>query len=176
MRKGADKLRRAVGVALTAVMILLIMPGEARAEARGFQTFIVVNRTATEGRVVATGVLNSTGSVAAPEGQRPTPFPVVMTFEQGTLFLTVDPTHNGLRFDPQSCVLAGQIFGIYEVTGGTGQLAGASGSGTFEGHVVNVFDRGADGECLGPASGQPPRQGIQVVRNAGSINLPIYGA
>ena len=175
MRVGRHKLRKAVGGALGAVMILMTMPGYAQAEASGAQNFVVINRSPTEGRVVATGVLTSTGTVETPEGQRPTPFPVVMTFQEGTLFLTVVPTHNGLSFDPRSCVLSGPIFGVYQITGGTGHLAGASGSGTFEGHVVMVFDRDAEGECLGPASGQPPRQGIQVVRNPGTISLPAYG-
>lgn len=176
MRVGTHKLRKSVGSALGAVMILMTMPGNAQAEASGAQSFLVINRHGAEGRVVATGVLTSTGTVETPEGQRPTPFPVVMTFEEGTLLLTVDPTHNSLSFDPRSCVLSGAIFGVYQVTGGTGQLTGASGSGTFEGRVVMVFDRDAEGECLGPASGQPPRQAIQVVRNPGTISLPAYGA
>ncbi len=141
---------------LVAVTTLVCTSTPSRAEVSGFQDFVVVNRSATEGRVTAIGVLTSTGTVAVPEGQRPTPFPVIMTFDEGSLFLTIEPSHDSSRFDARSCVLSGPIFGTYQVTGGTGELEGASGTGTFEGYVVNVFARDSEGKCLGPASGQPP--------------------
>ena len=167
----SHKFRASVGAMLGALTLLIGLPDLAIA-ATGNQTFLVVNTSATEGRVVAVGLLSSTGSVVLPQGQGPGPFPAQFIFEEGTLFLTIIPTGNDLAFNPSSCVFSGGIAGRYDVTGGTGQLAGASGSGGFVGHVVLVFDRDPGGQCLGPETGQPPRRGTQIVRNSGIITLP----
>ena len=168
----SHKFWASVGVVLGVFTLLIGLPTPAVATS-GNQGFLVVNTSPTEGQVVAVGVLTSRGTVVLPQGQPQSgSFPAEFVFEEGTLFLTIFPTGNDLALDPRSCVLSGGIAGRYDVTGGTGQLAGASGSGTFEGHVVLVFDRGPGGQCLGPETGQPPRRGIQIVRNPGIISLP----
>ena len=101
---------------------------------------------------------------------------MVMTFPEGMLLLRIQPTSNNLQFNPDACLLSGPIFGTYAITGGTGQLAGASGGGTFAGHVVALFGRGSQGECLGPESGHAPVFVLQVIRNPGTITLPAAAA
>ncbi len=166
-------MKRTIVFAVATLALLVGATGSASAQSEGTQDFLVVNVGAGDspGIVFATGELTSVGSAAAPEGQRPTPFPVVLTFPEGSLFLTITPTENALRFNPQTCVLSGPIFGTYEITGGSGQLGGASGSGTFEGQVFAVFGRDVQGQCVNPESG-PPIFGVQVIRNPGTITLP----
>lgn len=69
-----------------------------------------------------------------------------------------------------SCILSGPISGTYQLTGGTGLFAGASGSGTFRTQNHLFFGRDAQGACLGPASG-PPVFFTQVARQTGQLTV-----
>jgi hypothetical protein len=169
--------KKALASAVISLAILVGASDLAAGETQGAQDFLVVFSGSGDspGTVVAIGALTSVGIADTPEGQRPTPFPAVFTFPDGSLFLTISPTHNGLEYNPQTCVLSGPIFGTYAITGGTAQLAGASGSGTFEGHVFALFGRDAQGRCSSPES-EPPIFGVQVIRNPGTISLPEAAA
>ncbi len=171
-------MKKFLGSMVGAVILLVGFPNAGLAQTAGPQDFLVVfaGPPGSTGSVVATGTFTGRGTVVTPEGQRPTPFPAVFTFPQGTLFQTISPTGNRLQFDPRSCVLSGPIFGTYQVTGGTGQFVGASGSGTFRGQVFVRFGRNAQGQCVGPASGQPPISAVQVIRSPGTIVLPAAEA
>ena len=167
-----------MAVILAAVTIVLTSTSTASAQTTGSQNFrvIFVGAPSNEGLVVATGVVNGVGTAVTPEGQRPTPFPVELVLDGGTLFLTITPTGNALLFDPRRCVLSGPIFGTYQVTGGTGQFEGASGNGQFEGTVFALFPRGSQGECVGPASGELPIFVVQTIDNPGTLTLPARSA
>ncbi len=171
-------LKKTIGVAASAVVLLVGLPSLASAQLAGTQDFLVVfaGPPGSAGTVVGTGVITGAGTVVTPQGQPPTPFPVVLTFPQGNLFLTITPTGNNLQFNSQTCLLSGPIFGTYQVTGGSGEFVGASGSGTFQGLVFALFGRNAQGQCIDPASGQAPIFAIQVIRNPGTINLPAGAA
>ncbi|MDQ4098164.1 MAG: hypothetical protein M3144_09890 [Actinomycetota bacterium] len=149
------------------------MPGSASAAVAGNQDFLVVfaGPPGTPGRVGASSAYAGVGTVTTPEGQPPRPFPAVFSFPQGQLFLTITPTGSALSFDPQTCVIAGPIFGTYQVTGGTGQFSGASGGGTFEGTTYILLQRDSQGRCFGP-----PAAVYQVIRNPGTISLPNFQA
>ncbi|MDQ3898272.1 MAG: hypothetical protein M3326_13680 [Actinomycetota bacterium] len=169
-------MRKILGMA--AVILVVGLASPALAETGGGQDFFVVfaGPPGSTGSVVATGAFTGAGTVVTPEGQPPAGFPAVLTFPQGTLVLGISPTGNGFQFDPRSCVVSGPIFGTYQVTGGTGQFLGASGSGTFQGQVFALFGRDAQGECVDPASGQPPVFLVQVIRNPGTLTLPAAQA
>ncbi len=171
-------MKKILGAAVGAVILVLAMPNPALAETAGSQDFLVVfaGPAGSSGSVVATGAFTGAGTVITPEGQVPTGFPVLLTFPQGTLFLRISPTGNGLQFDPRTCVLSGPIFGTYQVTGGTSRFVGASGSGTFQGQVFALFGRNAQGQCVDPASGQAPIFVAQVIRNPGTISFPAAAA
>ncbi len=171
-------MRRILGTTVGAVILLVGLPSLALAETAGSQEWLVVfaGPPGSTGSAVATGAFTGAGPVTTPEGQRPTGFPAVFTFREGSLFLRVSPTGNGLQFDPQSCLLSGPIFGTYQVAGGTGQFLEASGGGTFQGQVFALFGRDGQGQCLDPASGQAPIFVVQVIRNPGTITLPAADA
>ncbi len=171
-------MKKIFGVSVLVVILVVGSPGAAFGEASGRQDFLVVfvGPPGSTGSAVATGTFTGAGTVVTPQGQVPTGFPAVLTFPQGTLVLRIAPSGNGFQFDPQSCVLSGPFFGTYQVTGGTGQFSGASGSGTFQGQLFAVFGRDAQGRCVDPASGQAPIFVVQVIRNPGTITLPAAAA
>ena len=162
-------MKRFLALSVGVLALLIATPGVASADVSGGQDFLVVfsGPPGTVGRVSASGVFTGYGTVTTPEGQPPRPFPVVFTFPQGMLFLTVTPTGSGLQFDPQACLISGPIFGTYQITGGTGQFTGASGGGTFQGTDYVLLARDAQGRCSGP-----PLAVYQVIENHGTINLP----
>ena len=172
-------MKQTIAVVVGAVVLLVGLPGVASAQLAGNQDFLVVFAGTTPGSpglAVATGAFTGRGTVVTPEGQRPTPFPAVFTFPEGNLFSTVTPSHDDLEFNPQTCLLSGPIFGTYQITGGTGQFVGATGSGTFQGQVFLLFGRDAQGQCISPDSGQAPIVFVQVIRNPGTISVPAVTA
>ena len=171
-------MKRAIGLIFGVVVALALGPlaGSASAQTSGSHSFRVIfaGPPSNVGRVVSTGVVQGAGTIVTPEGQPPTPFPAELIFPDGTLFLTVSPGAASVQFNPVACILSGTYVGQYEVDGGSNRYLGATGGGHFQGRVVLVFSRDAQGQCLGPDS--PPISGVNTAENSGTLNIPDHSA
>jgi hypothetical protein len=134
---------RTVACALAVVALVAALASPAAATAGGAQRFTVVfaGPDGQAGRVVATGVFNGLGSNPASVGDQELIFPA------GTLLLSTEFTGGSGSFDPLSCIGRGSSTGTFVVTGGSGQFAHASGSGTFTGSGVTIARRLGGGGC-----------------------------
>jgi hypothetical protein len=145
--------------------------GPATAQTAPNQSFTVVKIGANPGTVAATGVINGVGvennnRLQVPRGSQ---FQVVNSYAEGDLFETATPVSAESHFDPATCVTRTTIFNTMVITGGTGSLAGATGSGEGTANLTAIGPRGSDGACLGPDA--PPVFLISVVRLTATINL-----
>ena len=136
------------------------------------QTFTVVKVGANPGTVVGTGVINGAGvennnRLQVPRGS---PFQAVFSFAEGDLIQRATPLSAQSEFDPFTCVTRTTIENAFLVTGGTNDLAGASGGGHATANLTAIGPRGDDGTCLGPEA--PPLFLISVVRLTGTVTLP----
>lgn len=116
-------------------------------------------------RVVATGALEAAGIVIDllrlnPDGS----FDNLATqvFADGTLYYHGAGAFQ-LTMDPTTCIGEGKVVGPFEITGGTGAYAGASGEGVALITLRFFFDK-TDGGCT-----QQPTRAYGVARAAGSL-------
>jgi hypothetical protein len=84
---------------------------------------------------------------------------------QGSVFNRISGTAD-FQLDPVTCVARVPQSGTFQITGGTGDFAGASGGGTFTGQAYVVFARGPEGCDFA----QPPLVDVLVLRLAGSLD------
>ena len=123
------------------------------------------------GRAVFTGAVNAvcteTGTVTFVPGQ---PTQVVDRFDcpQGTIFNTASVTST-FTLDPTTCIGRQPQSGPFQFTGGTGQFAGITGSGTFTGEGFIIFRRTAEGSC---DLSQPPLRVVVLLRFTGTASVP----
>ena len=162
-------MKRAALSLLIAVVVLLGHPAPAFAQ-QGTQRFIGTSTVpgGNTGTIVATGPITGVGTFVLPEGQGPGPLPGQFNFSEGTLFVTIVPNPPAIDFNPQTCLVLIRTSGTFEVTGGTGRFAGASGAGTFAGRAVVLLARGPQGECQPEAE---PRFFFAVADNTGNVTL-----
>jgi hypothetical protein len=75
-----------------------------------------------------------------------------------------------ITFDLQACTAKGRGTGTWTITGGTGDYAGAAGSGTFtdRGSFTGARDHGV---CEGPESNTPPRTSVFTLTGTGTATL-----
>jgi hypothetical protein len=75
-----------------------------------------------------------------------------------------------ITFDLQACTAKGSGTGTWTITGGTGDYAGAAGSGTFtdQGSFTGARDHGV---CEGPESNTPPRTSVFTLTGTGTATL-----
>jgi hypothetical protein len=74
-----------------------------------------------------------------------------------------------LNFDFQACVARPNAAGTMNITGGTGEYVGASGSLEYTRTGVIVGARGDGGECLGTSA--PPKVVVMHVHASGTASL-----
>ncbi len=148
-------MNKAVALALGVTIALSGMAGIAGAQPANNQRFILFGvGSDDEGpvRVVAAGAINSVGEeviVQEEFNEETGEFTVVdeFVFPEGTLFVTVEGQVDEFDFDERSCVGRFGGTGTFEITGGTGEFAGASGSGTVTFRGIFVAERNPDGSC-----------------------------
>jgi len=146
-------------------MGLALVTGAARpasAATDGAQRFTIVfaGPDGEAGRVLAAGVIHGAGSNPASQGDQ------VLIFQEGTLFLSTELTGGSGGYNPTSCIGRGTSTGTFVVTGGTGQLQGATGSGTFSGTGATMARHLPGGGC---SETEVYRHG--VVHITGTISL-----
>ena len=146
-------------------------PCPAAAQTAPNQTFTVVKIGANPGTVVGTGVINGVGVENNNRRQVPrgSPLQAVFSLPEGDLLQTTTPVSAQSQFDPATCVTRTAIHSTFVITGGTNELAGASGGGEANSNVTAIGPRGRDGACLGPDA--PPVFLISVVRLTATVNV-----
>jgi hypothetical protein len=161
-------MKRAALSLLVAVVVLLGLP--APAWAQGNQRFIGISTIpgGNTGTVVGTGPITGVGTFVLPEGQGPGPLPAQFSFTEGTVFATIVPNPPVIDFNPRTCLVLIRTSGTFEVTGGTGPFAGASGGGTFAGRAFVLLARAPQGECQPEAE---PQFFFGFVENTGNVTL-----
>jgi hypothetical protein len=123
------------------------------------------------GTAVFSGAINAvcteTATVTRVPGQ---PTQVVSRFDcpQGALFSTASVA-SMFHLDPTTCVGRQPQSGTFQLTGGTGEFAGATGTGTLSGEGFVIFQRTAEGVC---ALDQPPLAVFVVLRLTGTAAVP----
>ena len=132
---------RFVKVVLGSVVMALVLvgfPAPATAQTTGPERITIVVRQdfaqdqPTFSRVVTTGVITAVGTevfLSSPEGD-PASYSRY-EFPDGTLSVRNTPEQQQFRLNPHSCVGKLKVSGTWQVLGGTGAYADASGSGTL---------------------------------------------
>lgn len=139
-------------------LVLSQLPGEdqirvtAAGPIRGVGVDVVVNEVEDEG----TGVITAEDRFEFPEGNLSLRSRITLTSE--------------FNVDRRSCV--GRAGGAitYEITGGTGRYAGATGHGTGTFRIVAVLGRNPDGSCSEDQEDELAH--IFIVRLAGVATVP----
>ncbi|HEX2274896.1 MAG TPA: hypothetical protein VHG90_13570 [Acidimicrobiales bacterium] len=156
-----------MAVALT---VLLVMAGPVKAASEPVSIRIVNTITAGgfHGRAVVTGAVKA----ACKDGP-----PVVtgtgegfhvedrLVCPGGTLFLSAEGTAVP-HVDPVACIVRVTQHGTFRITGGTGQYAGITASGTWTGEGRQILVRTAEGCALD----QPPRVVVRTLKLIGTLN------
>jgi hypothetical protein len=157
-------------LALTAVGLLCVLAGVGNpAGAENVeQRWLVLTNPGKPTKVVATGVLNASGTVTDvlvlnPDGTfdnfatQTFPDGNLLDHGQGTFAITVDP---------RTCIGEGDVVGPFEITGGTGAYEGASGEGVALISLTFWFDK-TDTGC------SPfPLRTHAVAKATGTLDLP----
>ncbi len=138
--------------------VLSQLPGDDRIRVtaagpiRGVGVDVVVNEVEDEG----TGVITAEDRFEFPDGNVSLRSRITLTSE--------------FSVDPRSCV--GRAGGAitYEITGGTGRYAGATGQGTGTFRIVAVSSRNPDGSCSEEQEDELAH--IFIVRLAGVATVP----
>jgi hypothetical protein len=164
-------MRKLVPVLIIAGLALGLLPGSAMAQTAGNQKFTIIRAGAGPALVVAHGIINGFGTETDNAQVLPGhPFDSRSTFPQGELFTTI--TYDGppsVSFNSTTCETRVELTDRFVVTGGTGNYAAATGSGTDTVHVTEIAARSSTGRCLGPKS-QPIFQ-LTIIQSTGNITL-----
>lgn len=153
---------------LVAVVVFIGLPAPAWAQ-QGNQRFVGISRVpgAPTGTVYASGPISGVGTFVFPQG--PGALAGQLIFEDGTVFMTIVPNPSVIDSNPQACLVRVGLSGTSQITGGTGQYVGATGSGTYTGRALVLLARGPGGECLQEAE---PRTSIGVVKHTANVSVP----
>ena len=159
-------MRALAALALAVLGILATLGGTASADSTN-QHWLVVTQPGEPSRVHARGVLDADGTVTDvltlnPDGT----FDNLATqhFPDGDLFYHGAGTYT-IDVNASSCHGQGDVVGPFQITGGTGAYAGATGDGVALIHLRFVFEQTATG-C-----GQRPTQVSAVAHAKGTLTL-----
>ena len=162
-------MRKSFAVLAGVLGLVLAQAGPAVASTSGSEAWTVVSRGGTTTQVAASGVFTSAGTVVdhliinLATGVFDNH--AVQTFPEGTLLYHGQGTAV-LNVDPRTCIGKGRFVGPFVIEGGTGALAGATGSGVAIGDLTFVYRPTATG-C------EPtPIQTWGVAHATGQLTLP----
>lgn len=143
---------RAMAAVLLGALALVVGAAPALA-ATGPQTFVVFAQgpPGTPRSVVAAGPITGIGTVQPLGPATATSAKVAYVFPQGTVFVNVNFTDvDGFEPQPPECLASDPLVGTFQIVGGTGAFAGATGGGTFSAPVNLVALTPLDGDCVPP--------------------------
>jgi hypothetical protein len=166
-------MRRSLVFILSVMCTLSLMAGSAQA-ATGSQSFRFVftadPHSGLPGRVVASGLVKGIGTDTTiatqenPDGSETDTD--LITLPGGTITIVDTDPADIFHFDPATCVARISGTGPFSVAGGTGDYAGATGSGTFTANGIVIFSR-TDGGCS-----EEPEVFFASVRATGNLTFP----
>jgi hypothetical protein len=156
--------------ALVAGFGLLGLAGPASAQPANDVHFTVIIVGDGAGTVLASGAVHGVGTETDNQNSaNPVqPFQATLSFAQGAVTETVSNQPPSVQFNPITCVLRLLQHGSFQVTGGTGAFATASGGGTSTTHVTVVENHAANGACDQQA---PPRLALVIVHETGTLTV-----
>ena len=163
------KLMRVIALAAVAV---LAVPAQAQAATTGrqdFHLYVIGPGPVPPGRVIAAGVINSTGTAQQvsiqqnPDGSFAGTN--VYTFPVGSIRVNFVGRATSFDFDTSRCVIHFTAAGTFTMGGGTGSFSGASGGGTFSSDGRSILTWTSSG-CT------PPTYEVTQVTDRGTISLP----
>ena len=162
-------MRRALAAGVVMAALIAALPGPALGQTQNNQRFKVVSAgpPGAARTVIATGVITGVGSeviTSNPVSGTAGAVTLRWTFPEGTLFVTGTYSFTNV-LDPRSCRRTITLRGTWEITGGTGEFAGATGSGDFSGTNRIVLQR-SNGSCV-----PPPVVLVQVFHFTGNVSL-----
>lgn len=162
---------RVFGSAIVVAMALmggLAGPAWAASNNQTFTIFFQGSGTSEPpGTVVASGVINGAGTDKTVSDSQSGSVERLDFPGQGTLFITTTNDPNQTQsFDPRTCVGTFSGTGTWRITKGTGDFAGATGSGTYTLQGTFIADRTESGGCA-------KRSGtfVVLVTATGHVNL-----
>ncbi len=177
-RPRAGRIGRAAVLMAGAAALCTGIPTAAQATTAGAETFTGV-LVETGGNVqfplVARGAFTAVGHdepLDSEPGDTPNLYRDRMVFPQGTLSFVHRRDVNAIDVDPRTCVATIRMHGAWEIDGGTGDLAGATGSGTVTGSSHGLAQR-VDGEC---STDVEPLVLVMHVSATGTLSLPELSA
>ena len=145
-------MKRLLLALVVAVVALLVSGGAASAES-GTQTFVLYQAPGQEHfTVYAAGPISGVGTdFLLGEGVEPgtgrTQRRTETVFPGGSTFNTLTVLDNQLAFDPRTCVANITGRSQLEITGGTGDYEGVTGSGQVTFRAISIGERAPDGTC-----------------------------
>jgi hypothetical protein len=107
----------------------------------GDQDFYIFLENEDPGTVIGTGPITGVGTDFESETEESS----VFQFPAGSVSLDHPQTGGSDSFNEIACVARFEFEGTYDITGGTGAYAGASGSGTYRGRGIFIGTRTAQG-------------------------------
>jgi hypothetical protein len=173
-------MKQRAGCAVLVGAIIFVLSGAApAAAASGTESFGGViltsgrsgTRTVLSSAVLAKGVFNGVGHVVEIQNLPSDPDNVErddLVFDAGSLHLLSTVEDFSVSVDPTSCVLRGTVQQTEEITGGTGQFAGATGTSTASVHILALAARNPDGTC---SEELPPLWEIDTIASQGTLSF-----
>jgi hypothetical protein len=174
--------RQAIGTLLAAGIALATcattaMP--AAAVTNGSETFrgtIVASgvsgtRTVISSVVVAKGVFRGVGRIVEVPSLPTDPDNVSrddLVFPEGTMHLVSTTVGASFSLNPHSCLFKVTLQQTGEITGGTGQFAAATGSGTGTVSARGLLPRNSDGSC---STTQLPLHEVDMIASSGTLSF-----
>jgi hypothetical protein len=147
-RLGMRVIRKTMVAAVVAMALLVVASAPASAAPVGTErlTLVTTNFTpgAASGTVVASGPVAGRGTFAQTPGDV---FEIVVHLPQGSLFLLIEDTSRTVNTNERACLVTFSGGGSVLVTGGTGEFAGASGTGTHFWRGSTGFPKNTDRTC-----------------------------
>lgn len=128
-------------------------------------------RTVISSVVVVKGIFNGVGrivEVANLPGDPDTASRDILVFRTGTLSLLTTNLSADFTLNPHNCLFSGTLQQTGIFTGGTGQLAGASGSYTSTAQGQGLLPRAPDGSC---DFGQASLHEVDRVAGSGTLSF-----
>ncbi len=163
-------MRKTLAAMIGAVSVTAVLGGASLAAASArtavsgtehFQ-FMTTSATSKTSSIIATGVFTAGGTSTDTSNTTAT-----VKFPNGTFVITHSKGTGTVNFNPQTCLLKGNLKGTYKLGSGTGAYAHLSGSGTFQVSVLGVGAK-SGGKC---SQTLPLVAFQQVIRASGPVSL-----
>ena len=162
-------MRKLIAATLGALCVLAALGGPASAEKQSTtQRWLVLTRPGEPTHVIATGTVNGVGTVVDtlvlfPNGTFDN-F-AVQSFDDGKLFYHGQGTYE-ITVNPRTCIGRGDVVGPFEITGGEGAYAGATGEGVALISLTFFFEK-TDTGCA-----QAPSRIYGLAHATGTLEIP----